>query len=105
MFSLTKDSNLQEIRFYIYDFLNKYGFNDGSYILKDEEEIVQSLCQEIVKVFGIIDKRWEPSIISSGHNPFYVAFVDRATGEVLSYYEMEEKDRRSIELKIQELFY
>jgi len=29
MFDLCKDSDIKDLRFYVYDFLNKYGFDDG----------------------------------------------------------------------------
>ena len=105
MFDLTKDSDNKEIGFYINDFLNKYGFNDGNSILEEEKEIVEALCYKIADALGVIDNRWSPSILETGHNPFYISFEDTETGELISYFDMEERDRRKIELKIHELFF
>ena len=105
MFDLSKDSDLKEIGFHINDFLSKYGFNDGNYILEEEEEIVEALCHKIADALVVIDNRWKPYILQTGHNPFYISFEDTETGELISYFDMEERDRRKIELKIHELFF
>ncbi|MBI5591203.1 MAG: hypothetical protein HY881_12045 [Deltaproteobacteria bacterium] len=105
MFDLTKDSDLKEIGFYIHDFLNKYGFNDGNYILEEEEEIVEVLCHKIADALDVIVNKWKPCILRTGHNPFYILFEDIETGELISYFDMEERDRRKIDLKIHELFF
>ena len=86
MFSLTKNSSFMDIGIDIYNFLSKYGFGDGRYLLDEEAEIVEALCQKTADAFGIIDGRWEPTVVETGHNPFYVAFWDRKKEEIVSYY-------------------
>jgi hypothetical protein len=104
MFDLTKDSDIKDLRYDVYNFLNKYGFQDGDRVLKEEREIVEHLCYKLANAIGVVDSRWEPCVIYTGsHNPYYVKFKDLQTGEYVGYYDMEERDRRKIEQRIDEI--
>jgi len=104
MFDLHKDSDFKDISFNIYDFLHKYGFEDGDRILKEEREIVEHLCRRLAKEIGVVDNHWEPVIISAApHNPYYINFKDVQTGEMVDYYDMEERERRKIERRFDEI--
>jgi len=47
---------------------------------------------------------WEPGIISAApHNPYYIKFKDVQTGEMVDYYDMEERERRKIERRFDEI--
>jgi hypothetical protein len=105
MFDLTMDTPIKELRCWIYDFLNKYGFGDGDHLLPEEEPIVEHLAQQLVDEIGIIDNRWKPRLIcTSVHNPYYIGFENLETEEMTGYYEMNEPDRRKIERRLDEIF-
>jgi hypothetical protein len=94
-----------QLHLYTYDLMNKYGFGDGRHLLEEEDEILEQICHRFARALGVIDERWEPTVMSTGHNPFYVAFFDRLNGEIVSFYETDEKDRRKIEERIWEVFH
>jgi hypothetical protein len=101
MFDLTKDSPIKEVMSYIYDFVSKYGFNDGSFILEEEEEIAEHLCHRLVEAIGVIENTWQPTI-SRGHI-FYLRFKNLQTGESVQYYDMHEREKRKLEKRFGEL--
>jgi hypothetical protein len=104
MFKLRKDADFKDINFNVYDFLHKYGFSDGDRILKEEKEIAEHLCHRLANEIGVVDNRWEPVVISAApHNPYYISFNDLQTGELVNYYDLEERERRKIEQRLDEI--
>jgi len=103
MFNLSKDSEIKDLRFYVYDFMSKSGFGDGDSILKEEEEIVEHLCRKLAKEIGVVDNRWEPLVISTSYNPFYITFQELQTGEIVRFYDMDEREKRKIERRVDEI--
>jgi len=90
-------------RYRLYDFLTKYGFDDGRGVLPEEREIVKRLCHKLAGDIGVVDKRWKPLIISSSHSPYYIGFEDLTTGATMDIFDMEERERRKIEKRIDEM--
>lgn len=81
----------------VYDYLSKYGFNDGEGVLEEEKPLCE---QEALKLAGMLKKHlvdWEPHVLMTGHNPYYVCFVNSSTGKYVTFYDMEEKQRRKIQ--------
>ncbi len=104
MFDLRKDSDIKDLRFCVFDFLHKYGFNDGDGILEEEVEIVEHLCHKLANAIGIVDNRWEPIVFASGpHNPYHIKFKDLQTGEIEDYYSMGERESRKLWKRIEEI--
>ena len=105
MFNLTKDSEVKVLRPYVYDFLNRYGFNDGDGILDEEKKTVEHLCHKLAKELGLVESRWKPVVVSCSHNPYYISFEDMPTGKRASFFELGERERRKIEKRIDEIMH
>jgi hypothetical protein len=105
MFDLTMETQIKELRSWIDDFLNKYGFGDGDHLLPEQEPIVEHLTQRLVDEIGIVDNRWKPWLIcTSAHNPYFIGFENLETEEMMEYYQISEPDKQKIQQRLDEIF-
>jgi hypothetical protein len=82
----------------LYDFLDKYGFNDGHDLYPEEENEVRILCEKIVEQSGIIGCKWKPYVIETcGHSPCYIRFKNIETGYDHCFFDMDIKEKDEIE--------
>ncbi|MBF0160223.1 MAG: hypothetical protein HQL58_11945 [Magnetococcales bacterium] len=90
--------------FSAYQYLTKYGFDDGHDVLPEEESIC---CREAHKLADVLKEHlleWEPVVTETmGHNPYYVTFQHAYTGEYTSFYSMDTRDQRKISKLIDQL--
>ena len=82
----------------VYDILSKYGFGEGDFLIKEEYPLVKKACEYLAKQLGVVDGRWQ-AIISCDK---YVLFYDLQEKETIRYYDMAEKDRRRIEVALEQ---
>lgn len=111
MFGISKDFQLQDLRFYAGDFLNRYGFDDGDQIAPEERDIARKAAEKLCEAIGVVNGEWKPFVIQSKHNPYYILFEwvaetneDYSKGESATYYEMNERNKRKIEAREEEIF-
>jgi len=104
MYNLTKNMSIYDLGFHIYDFLSKRGFNEGNQILEEEEPVAEYLCKKLVHEIGVIENKWESIAFSTFHNPHVIYFENLETGEITDYYNMDERDKRMIEKRLDEIF-
>ena len=103
LFHLTKQSSIQDICRDAYELLSKYGHSDGDDLLPEEKPIIRYACHALASALGEIEG-WRPLVIQAwGHNPYYVGFMNAATEEIRSFYNMDVRLRRKIEMRISEL--
>lgn len=99
---IREDIPLREIiRRYRYDLLNRYGFGEGEDLLPEEVPVIEMARDALVKLIGIVEKRWKPR--SGKADCPYIYFEDLKSGETNHYYNMNERDRRMIDLRIDEV--
>lgn len=97
--SLTEDGSDVILlgRFTVHEYLNRYGFDDGCRILKEEKDICKLEAEKLVNLLkghvGIL----EPHVIETGHNPYYVSFYHPVKDKWICYNDMSEKDRRRLD--------
>jgi hypothetical protein len=110
MFGIPKDFELRDLKFYVYDFFNRYGFDDGNRILPEEYDIARRAVEKLCEAIGIVNGEWKP-VIRSGHNPYYIKFEwvgetngDYTKGEICDFDEMDERNKRKIEKREAEIF-
>lgn len=99
---IREDIPLKEIMHrYRYDLLNRYGFGEGEYLLPEEVPLIETARDALVKLMGVVEKRWKPC--SGKADCPYIYFEDLKLGETNDYYNMNERDRRIIDVRIDEV--
>ncbi|TSC54131.1 MAG: hypothetical protein LiPW30_757 [Parcubacteria group bacterium LiPW_30] len=111
MFNIPPDFQLRDLICYVYAFFSRAGFDDGDQILPEEEAIAHRAADKLCDAVGVINGEWQTLVINSSHNPYYICFTwlgktndDYKKGEIYSYYEMNERDKRKIEKREGEIF-
>jgi len=86
---------------YRYDILSRHGFFEGEHLLPEEVPFIEQAINRLIGLTGIIENRWKP-MASKADCP-YIFFEDLEKKQDIEYYDMAEKDRRLIDLRIDEI--
>jgi len=92
--------------FSVFDLMNKYGFSEGEMLLPEEKPLVRIACHKLVKALGVVADRWQPVVLSTLKNPYYVTFRDLMgdpESGCVSFYHMPERAARTIQERLDSL--
>lgn len=78
-----------------YDVLSKFGFSEGSRLIKSELLLLEAVCDEVVQRLPRVDGRWTAEKWFC--NFHYLKFFDATTNQSICFYDLEEEHRRRID--------
>ena len=78
-----------------YDLFSKHGFMEGSRLVDEEYPLVEALCESVLAKMPVVANKWRIEIYQC--NFHYLTFIDLTTHKRTDYFDMMEKDRRTID--------
>lgn len=95
---LNSEATIQEIVSYAYSLFNKFGFDDGDIIPREDKWIVELYANKLAEALGTIDGIWQPYVIGTIlHNPYYIRFSKSELEESLDYWSLDEDTQSKID--------
>ena len=68
---------------------------EGESLIPEEKPLVKKACEYLANSLGIIEQRWQATVSQTSQH--YVTFFDMKEERYVSFYHMEERDRRKVQ--------